>query len=271
VTDRDHGLLGLLSSEVFDDSRTVTELLQMCMSLGTQTGSVNLRNWAAKELRGYEEKDKPPRFRQTLPTTVMALIEEDDSTGTQLIEMPLGFSETTHFGFLDSAWVNIAHIPIRDIERWAAQGSLKVAIFDETSAIKHLQTSLDRNGESERRVRKIYKKVSQQDLSRVVYQLRVSLAELLSEITMSTPDGQEMPTKDAVDRAMRVVVSGKGNTVTLINSQAYNGSSSIEVPTSSSPDSWWQRIRKRGLIVGLSTFLAAVAGIAVWFEWTPWK
>lgn len=73
-------------------------------------------------------------------------------------------------------------------------------------------------------------------------------------------------------RAMRVVVSGKGNTVTLNSSQAHHGStSSIDVPTASSPDSWWQQIRKRGLVVGLSTFLAAMAGIAVWLEWTPWK
>jgi hypothetical protein len=85
-----------------------------------------------------------------------------------------------------------------------------------------------------------------------------------------------LPTKQAADAAVHFVITGNRNAVTVVGSQtASGGDAKIEVSNGSAPapnpERWWTRWRKRGLVIGLSTFIAAVAGVFQWLEWTPWK
>jgi uncharacterized protein involved in exopolysaccharide biosynthesis len=48
-------------------------------------------------------------------------------------------------------------------------------------------------------------------------------------------------------------------------------------PDSSSGQSWWARLRKRGWVVAITTILGGIAGVAAailalltWLDWTPW-
>jgi len=273
VTERDEGLLAQISSEVFNEDVSVALLLQKCLTLATQAGSTKMRDWVLAELRGYQSYKEAPLYRAVVPATLAATVEIDGPDGPKTAVKLLSKSDVTAYAALESDWAEIAHMPIRDIETWAAEGSKRFAVNDTVDAVAHLQSRLDASDEGvTTRVLSVYKHVGQDSLARVVYKLRVSLAELLSEMIMETPEDKQVPAREVVDRAMHIAVEGKGNTVTLINSHASDGSlSSVEMPPPSTSESWWQRWRKRGVVVGVSTFLAAVAGLAVWLEWTPWK
>lgn len=85
------------------------------------------------------------------------------------------------------------------------------------------------------------------------------------------------PTKQAVDNAVHFMITGDRNTVTVVGSQTTtNGNSIITItdrsdqPTANT-ETWWQRWRKRGLLIGLATVVAAVAAVLQLYGWVPWK
>jgi hypothetical protein len=107
--------------------------------------------------------------------------------------------------------------------------------------------------------------------------LRDALAELVAEMLAAAPDEHQPPTKHAVDDAVRLVLTGNRNTVTVVGSQtAASGAATITVTGSAEQakaenETWWQRWRKRGLIIGLATVVAAVAAVLQLYGWVPWK
>jgi hypothetical protein len=76
---RDAGLLSDIEADVLSD-RPLADALRKCVVLGGQAGSVELREWATKELRGYDEDDQMPAYR-----TVGALIYVNAITGPSVI------------------------------------------------------------------------------------------------------------------------------------------------------------------------------------------
>jgi len=75
--------------------------------------------------------------------------------------------------------------------------------------------------------------------------------------------------------------SGSGSSV--VGSQSANGSHTSltgrdgTAADSSTKQSWWARLRKRGWIVAVTTILGGIAGVAAavlalftWLDWTPW-
>lgn len=81
VSDRDQNLLCQIEQAILDDSTTTTSILQKYIILGGRAGSTELREWAAKELRGYELDDELPSHR-----TVNAIMHIDGQAGPYLIK-----------------------------------------------------------------------------------------------------------------------------------------------------------------------------------------
>jgi hypothetical protein len=126
-------------------------------------------------------------------------------------------------------------------------------------------------------ITRLYWDVSRSTIEGTVMAVRTALAELIGELLAVVPHGQQAPSKQATDDAIHLVITGDRNTVTVVGNQTTTGGNSTITTTGStdaaSPekDTWWQRWRKRGLLIGLATVVAAVAGVFQWLGWMPWK
>ncbi|MBN9743548.1 hypothetical protein DMP23_21130 [Amycolatopsis sp. A1MSW2902] len=126
-------------------------------------------------------------------------------------------------------------------------------------------------------ITRLYWKVNRATIAGVVVSVRTALAELVGELLAATPDADPTPSKQATDAAVHFIVTGNRNTVTVVGSQAStNGDSSITVTGSADQpkqdkETWWQRWRKRGLLIGLATVVAAVAAVLQLVGWVPWR
>ena len=125
-----------------------------------------------------------------------------------------------------------------------------------------------------RMVTRLYWVVGRSSIRAVVEHVRTSLVELVAEMAAAMPDDQAEPNKETADQAVNVVFNGgKRNNITFVNSQASTGgTSTVEGPKDApKPESWWQRWRKRGVIIGVATVVAAVAAVLELTGWAPWK
>jgi AbiTii len=62
---RDSDLLAEIERDVLDESRSVASALRKCLTLGGRANSAELREWAARELRGYHGSEESlPDYRQ---------------------------------------------------------------------------------------------------------------------------------------------------------------------------------------------------------------
>ena len=67
VSSRDSAITTVLQrvqDAALDRSVPVTEALRLCVAAGGRLGSTPLRDWALKELNGYEETDELPPYRK---------------------------------------------------------------------------------------------------------------------------------------------------------------------------------------------------------------
>ena len=62
-------------------SQPLADTLRKCVVLGGKAGSVELREWATRELRGYDSKDDAPDYR-----TVGAPIFANAVTGNAIVK-----------------------------------------------------------------------------------------------------------------------------------------------------------------------------------------
>lgn len=126
-------------------------------------------------------------------------------------------------------------------------------------------------------ITRLYWQVGRSAVAGVITGVRTALPELVGELLAAAPSDDQQPNKQAVDAAVHFLVTGDRNTVTVVGSQiATDGDSSIKVTGSSDEpkagkETWWQRWRKRGLLIGFATVVAAVAAVLQLYGWVPWK
>jgi hypothetical protein len=264
-------LLAELQAGLRDDNSSTTSLLQKCILLGGQVGSERLRDWARQELKGYDRVDQVPEYRRvSAPLCIDGATFHHLITGQQVSAMSLPefareyISEevalTNGLGELEQ----ISRGP-EDMIRLAPPGAQELVVL-----WNHERQSSDQ-------ITRLYWKVSRSAIAGVVIGVRTALAELVGELLAAAPGDDQSPSKQAVDAAVHLVVTGDRNTVTVVDSQATSkGNAAITVTGSSdqpqvTKEGWWTRWRKRGLIIGLSTVVAAVVAVLQLVGWVPWK
>jgi hypothetical protein len=113
----------------------------------------------------------------------------------------------------------------------------------------------------------VYYKVTSGTIAGVVDRIRTGLAELAGELLESAPDKAGAPSKTATDQAVQLVVTGRRHRINVATTQTSASAGGSNSPSSpSKEESWWQRWRKRGFLIGLSTVVAATAGVATWLD-----
>jgi hypothetical protein len=265
---RGAGLLEQIEQDVLDESTPTAAVLRKCLLLGGHAGSTELRDWARKELHGYDSVEELPDYRW-----VPAPVKIDAQLG------PRQFSQTIHPHDLP-AEVQKAGIdervpffgPLAELEDLASQDK----DFHQMS-LPHASTILKiiaaENTNPRQAIDRVYWEVSKPAIRGMVDHVRTTLVELIAELIATVPEADGTPSKEAVDNALTLAITGKRHKVTVISSVASTGGTSSIVPPKTTEDDepWWRRWRKRGLIIGFSTFVAAAVGVAAWLQWTPWK
>ena len=264
-------LLAELEAGLRDEKTSTTSLLQKCILLGGKVGSERLRDWARQELKGYASADAVPEYRRVVaPLCIDAATFRGYITGQQISSMSL--PEFARDLVTEDLNLPSALGELEDLTRKPdATINLQPPGAQELVVLwKHERGSGDR-------ITRLYWQVSRSTIVGIVTGVRTALAELVAEMLAVARDEGQPPTKQAVDDAMHLVLTGNRNTVTVVGSQtATNGAATITVTGSTERaeeenETWWQRWRKRGLIVGLATVVAAAAAVLQLYGWVPWK
>jgi hypothetical protein len=254
----DSGLLDDIENEVLSDAPLAT-VLRKAIVLGGRAGSPTLRDWATKELRGYQNADDVPEYRRINASIhVDAVADYNQITGQRIgvHQLPEAarevMTESVRFyqgvGELESV---LASAKDNEIRMGPAGSAEIVALINYQSKQKYQQV-LD-----------LYWKVHVSSVAGMLDHIRTTVAELVAEMRAGTPDGQELPTRDVADQAVEVAVRGRGNRVTIVQGSA--GARVGDVVEVAKPEGaqprrgWgWRLTRVGGAVVGAATIAGAV-------------
>jgi hypothetical protein len=265
----DASLLAELKAGLRNGKTNTADLLNQCILLGGEVGSERLRDWARKELKGYGNAEALPDYRR--------------------VAASLCIDGYARGGYITGEAISVLALPefARDLISEDAPFPHSLAQLEELSR-RHDETVnlqvpgaqeliLLWNQETGNRVTRLYWQVSRSAVVGVVAGVRIALTELVAEMLAAAPSQDQPPSREAADNAVHLVVTGNRNTVTVVGSQtAMAGPATITVTGSTEQprdgdETWWQRWRKRGLIIGLATVVAAVVAVLQLFGWVPWK
>lgn len=251
-----------------EDLSTAT-LVRKAVVLGGLVGSRDLRDWARRELNGYQADDELPAYRKICAGIfVNAVVGRTVITGQQISASSLP-EPAREAGIGNEVELRMS---LAELERMANNEDSSVMLsLPEAPLIARMLDKASGQGPFQQ-TSAVYYKVTSGTIAGVVDRIRTGLAELVGELLESAPDEVSAPSKTATDQAVQLIVTGRRHRINVATTQtsvSAGGSNSPSPP--SKEESWWQRWRKRGLLIGLSTVVAAVAGVATWLEWTPWK
>lgn len=266
------GLLSEIEQDVVNDNVPTATLLRKCIVLGGRVGSTELRDWARRELRGYEATDDLPNYRKTRALICVDAIVGNNAITAQSIGSEQLPSVVREAGIDEQVLLRMGIGELEDLAR-RDEKSVKLTLPRASLIMRMMNFEA---GNPFQQIHSIYWNISVSTIRGVVENVRTALAELVGELLQSGPDVSRNLSKEAADQAVNLMISGKRNTVHVTTAQSTTGGESsaelVRTPSSSEmPEHWWHRWRKRGLIIGFSTFVAAVAAVGTWLGWTPWR
>ncbi len=314
MSHRRGGPLAQVEAGVADNTVLLSSLLQKCIVLGGDAGSEKLRDWARRELNGYRGPgEEVPTYRH-VPAPLMAEITSRAGYGITLripeSAFPGQVRDIIHEKLdLKDAIVTMG---VGELEAMASEhtGVHTISpgwgdfIADKLNTISVAPDS---------HVARVYWAVPNSALRGLLTRIRAALADLVAELSRLTPEDQQVPPKLAADQAIQFVINGNGTSIHYSPQSTAGGGTNLTIsgpaagPTTvagahdghavkadrdalttgrdvavppvgdpPSEESWWTRLRKRGVVVTLATIIGAIAvviGTAVaiftWLGWTP--
>lgn len=262
---RDETLLGEIERAVLD-GKPLADLLRKCIMLGGRSGSVELRDWASRELRGYDVGDELPVYR-----TIGAPIMADAVTGSAVVtgqRLPLT-------AFPDFVQENLSEeLPLRqgvgELEALIKDRDPDKGIHFSIPMAAEIAGIIDKSsGNPWQHINALYWSVIPAVIHGVLDNIRTTLTELISELVGTMPRDQEVPTPDQAHQAVQVAVHGRRSQVTVTTSQAAGEAKSIiaqeTAPAVPEKSGFWTRGRKIGAaVVGLAAIVSAVVAVIQW-------
>lgn len=259
-------LLDEIERGALDERKSLSSLLRRCIMVGSRTGSTELRDWASRELSGYVGEDDVPSYR-----TVPAIIAVDGiSVNYKVTDLQISVLDLPDFvresGYGDEHTLRTGIATIEELAH--RDDTIRISLPESTMLARFLNSQ---HNDRFREVHRVYLIVNRIAIREVLDQIRNALVELVAEMLATLPKGEKVPTKAAADMAVNYVITGRRNTINIVNAQASDGgTNTITSPTPPAKETFWQRWRKRGVFVGIATVVAAVAGVATWLDWLPW-
>lgn len=269
VTGPDRGLLRRIEDHLADDETSTAGVLQTIVTLGSHATSVELYRWALRELRGYPDEDALPDYRILMCSMGYSSISPASTVTEEHDRL-----HPTFMAMLDELGPKIRFTePIGTAERYAKSSSFFVEVGIPGAEALLRTANLHSHGA---RITGLSRTVMRSEFQALVDHVRANLAMRIGELMSATSDDSAKASKDEGLREVRVVVRGTGNNINVNSHHATAGDNGGAQPAAK--DTFWQRLRKRGWVVALSTIIGglagvvgAVAGLGAWFGWFPWK
>lgn len=261
VARRDHNLIAEIERDALDESVPVATALRKCLVLGGKSGSEQLRDWATRELQGYPGIDDLPDYRVIVaPLRLDGISGQYQVTGEELPLMALPDFAREHI----SNEVKLTD-GVGMLEDLAQQAQIKLAPPRASDLALYMNAQSDNPW---RHINSIYWAVSPSAVRGVLDQIRTALTQLVAELRANMPADDDLPSAEAADQAVNVVVTGERSQVSVTTAQATGNATATAADVDGEPSAgqFWTTWRKAGaFIVGLATVAAAVVAIVEFF------
>ncbi|MXW76581.1 MAG: hypothetical protein F4Z58_11195 [Acidimicrobiaceae bacterium] len=246
-------------------SQPLADTLRKCVVLGGRAGSVELREWATRELRGYHSKDDVPDYR-----TVGAPILADVVTGGGILRgrqigvlsLPDGVRQNVSEQFTLREGVGTLEamaVSADNSEHGALRMSLPMA--------SEIGSVMDQEiGDPYQQFTALYWSISGVLIHGVVDQVRTTLAELVAEMRAGTPSSSDLPAADVANQAVSVAVQGKGNRVTVLSAHESVGAPvNLKLDDDRDDSPFWTKTRRvAAFVAALVTITFAAVQVFGW-------
>jgi AbiTii-like protein len=248
-----------IEADALNDGVSLASALRKCVVLGGKANSEALRDWATRELHGYHGDEDLPEYR-----VISAPLLIDGVSGNyQITRQPWAPSALPDF-----AQEHITEkVQLRDgvgaIEALAQQADIKIAPAMASDLVRYMNAE---HGDPYQQIVSLYWAVSPSAVHGALDRIRTALTQLVAEMRANMAGNvNEIPSSEAANQAVSVVVSGKRSRVNVTTAQASGeeASASASPPGAESSDSgFWTRGRKIGaFVVGAATVVGAVVGV----------
>ncbi|OEV11446.1 hypothetical protein [Streptomyces nanshensis] len=262
MTKRARTLVGEIERDALDDSVPLSSVLRKCIALGGAVNSDQLREWAGKELRGYESEDEVPKYRIVgAPLKIDAFIGPRQITGQQISPNDLPAFAKKRIG--EEVRLRMG---VRELEDSANVKPEKAYVQLTPGGATDIARAIDQaSGELFQKITALYWVVSKASIVGVLDQVRTTLTELVAELRVTVSDEESDPSSEAIGNALHVAVHGSPKArITLTTAQSHG--KSIIKNADASPDdnddgTFWTRNKKAAFVAGAVAVLAGVATV----------
>ncbi|MBS1871462.1 MAG: hypothetical protein JSS99_17560 [Actinobacteria bacterium] len=251
-------MLAQIERDALDDGVPLSSTLRKCVVLGGKANSEALRDWATRELHGYLGEDELPEYRII--------------TAPLLIDGIAGNFKVTRQPWAPSSLPDFAreHISeklrLRDgvggLEALARQPEINLAPQAGSDLVRYMNAQC---GNPYQHIVSLYWAVAPSAIQGVLDRIRTSLTQLVAELRANMADESDIPSPEAANQAVSVVVTGKRSRVNVTSAQAsgQDTSASASPPVAEPRDlGFWTRGRKIGaFVVGAATVIGAVVAV----------
>lgn len=204
TTVADDALLKSLRDHMLDEAEPLAGLVRKCLLLGAEPGSESLRQWACKELNGYDEGDSPPRYR-TLPTRpIIADTMSGNSWATNMSSSRIQLPAKARAAIGDALPL---YQPIEEPEKVAVQKSVSFT----GPGLVYARHAWYRELPPFQEVVNLRFRVPGPLFAGPLGQIRTQLVDLVADLTAGTPLTQ-LPRKELVDAAVATRIGTQYNT-----------------------------------------------------------
>jgi AbiTii len=253
-------LLAQIEKEALDDSAPLATALRKCVVLGGKSGSEQLRDWATRELQGYHGKDDLPDYRVVgAPLQVDGVSGNYQITGQQIPPSELPNFAQEHI----SEEVKLLQ-GVGGLEALARQSDIKLMPPMGGDLVRIMNSESDNPFQH---IHRIYWSVAPSALHGVLDHIRTALTQLIAELQANMDSDEEIPSTEAANQAVNVVVTGERSQVKVTTAQSSGAdNTAVAVPrealSSPSESAFWTRSRRIGAFaVGAATIVAAVVAV----------
>jgi hypothetical protein len=259
---KDFRRLDEIERDLLDDTRPLAGALRKCLALGGELRSAPLREWASRELHGYDGETEVPPYR-----TVAAAIEIDGATFNGYVKgqriSPTAFPDGIAEHVKEEVLLRGGVGELEDLVRRADQtesGTIKLSLPGAAEIARLMNHQIAQEGRASQQIVSIYWAVHASTGRGVLDKIRSAAVEIISELRASMPDGAHVPTPEAANQAVNVVVHGGRRTNVTVNApQADNGSNAsvTEAQAERRESGWTKTATIWTIIAGLVGIVAA--------------
>lgn len=198
-------MLAALEADVIADT-AVAPTLRRVILLGGRAGSSELRDWASRELNGYDDDASLPAYRR-VPSVICidANVGYTRRTGQVISPSILPEYAQDLFAGGPAFFQGIGTIEAMAREARDGGGTLRLTHRNAMD----LCAALD-DGQPFQETTALYWQVSAASIEGIVEHVKTALAELIAAMRTRTPVGDVLPTAAVADAAVRDILGGAG-------------------------------------------------------------